>query len=330
MPTVTVANQGVSLADASVVIGQERHDLYQLGVERARQSLALKPDAAQLATLEEHARAVVRSHNTEPYDPVKNLDDNAREEQFAKDKLDADTHEQAVEHSQQKVRECREQVAKSQVGDGPKITVGLWIVITAAVLALAGTLIPTVRDTLAAQMTEDFVWTTSVTFGVVFGLLVAASITLTFRLGGRSATLGLMGLYGGLAIAVGFLIFRVHMAADRSDALIAFGLAVVEVGAIFTLEWIGTHMRRVYAEWVIARDNKRQAQAILAAAESEEQKRKERWAGTLSKTSGHIQYVEERFIRRLKAPELEDAAVRAVRDGYLAGIAFNQKEVQSA
>src|SRR5258708_6807764 len=100
-------------------------------------------------------------------------------------------------------------------------------------------------------MTDAKIWLISVTFGVVFGLLVAASITLTFRLGGRRTTLGLLGFYGGLTIALGFLIFRANLAADRSDVLIACGLAVVEVGAIFTLEWIGTHLRRVYAEWAL-------------------------------------------------------------------------------
>ena len=136
-------------ADAFHSINEEQEALRQKAFADALDSRALKPETARLEALEEFARAKIRSHNAEPYDPVKNLDDAAREEQFEKDKNDANEQEQALQHSHAKVRECAELVAKLQFGVEPVVSTTLRLVIIVATLLLAGTLIPTICDALS-------------------------------------------------------------------------------------------------------------------------------------------------------------------------------------
>jgi hypothetical protein len=179
-------------------------------------------------------------------------------------------------------------------------------------------------------MSEITIRLIAVGFGVSFGLFVVSSIVLTYKLGGHRSSMGRIGVVGGLVIAFGFAVLRTYMAEDRHDILLPISLAAAEIGVILVLEWIGTHQRRIYAEWRTQKTAFDQKADQLAAAESEEGKRFSALKQTRVILHNHIQYVDERLIRRVKAPELEDAAVRTVRDGYLAGIDFNRSRVQSA
>jgi len=105
---------------------------------------------------------------------------------------------------------------------------------------------------------------------------------------------------------------------------VAGGLAIIEAGLIVTLEWIGIHQRRTKDE------EHNRALAQLDAAQTEQKRRQEVLDQNKAERDAHISYLEERSIRRLRAPELEDAAVRAARQGYLAGIESNKGNIQAA
>ena len=327
-----VAAHSPEITDASWAINFERETIRQKAFDIAVNSRSLRTDQLLLETLEEDARARIRSHNIEPYDPQKNPDDRARDDNFDKLKLDADQQEQAVQHAQVKVREYRSLLAALLPGPEPTLSFALGLFVVTAAVALAATLIPTVVDTLA--FTTIFSGTTvgivAISFGMVFGLFVVASVVLSYRLGRHNTTIGTTGLAGGLVMVVGFLVFRCHMALDRQDYLIAAGLAAIEIGAIVALEGVGRHLRRVYGEWLARKGEYDKGAAELTAAERELEIRKNTLEGTVRQIRAHITYLEERLIRRLRAPELEDAAVRASRDGYLAGIKSNVGGVQAA
>jgi hypothetical protein len=317
--------------DAFDEIVAEQEQLRQLAYAEATRGMGLRPDAARLDSLEEAARARVRSHNAEVFDPQENPDDRAREEKFNKLKQDADFQEQALQLAQAKVRECRERVAELPSGTEPTISFSLWVVTAVATLALAATIVPTVIDTLSGtSLPQGAILIVAVALGSIFGLYVTGSIVLTYKLSGKRTVMGLSGLIGGLVIALGFLVFRCHIALDSHDLLVAIGLATIEVGAILVLEWIGGHLRRVYSEWLAVKMDRDKAQALLMAATVEEERRKAILEATLRQQRSHIAYLEERFIRRVRAPELEDAAIRATREGYLSGIEANRGSVQAA
>jgi hypothetical protein len=78
----------------------------------------------------------------------------------------------------------------------------------------------------------------------------------------------------------------------------------------------------------MAQGEHEKAQDLLRAARQERQLREQRLAETRGLIDEFIAHQEERMLRHLRAPELEDAVVRAVTEGYLAGIARNRNRVE--
>jgi hypothetical protein len=138
-------------SDAFFAINEEQELLRKEAYDAAVASRSLKPDPQRLESLEERARAKLRSHNIEPYDPVHNPDDEAREQIYHQARVTAEQQEHALQHAQAKVRELREETANLRPHEEPTLSKLLWLVIIVATAVLAGSVIPTICDLLSTR-----------------------------------------------------------------------------------------------------------------------------------------------------------------------------------
>jgi hypothetical protein len=331
---MTITNQGSAnqvgrrLADASAAIRREREELFEAGRQRAVTKGSQDLNTVDLQSLEDYARGVLLSHNRDPFDSTKYSHDREMEDRFEINKEAMVRQAEAIALSRAKVRDLRNDVA-TLGSAGAKPTPSRFGVAVAAIV-LTVTFAPTLHDTIFFGLTEAFNWAASVFFSLVFGVFLAWSMVFTYHLSGKRSSMGWLGLLGGMILAVGFLIFRLEVATTPAEQLMAVGFAIVEFGAIITLEWIGSHLRRNYSEWRTQEDAIDQKARQLSSAEMELVQRKEYMQSLNSISDNHIALVEERWIRHTIPSDLEAAALKAIHDGYMQGIAENQGRVKNA
>jgi len=331
---MVTTNQGISnqagsrLVDASAAIRQERTELFDLGRQRSLTKGSLDPNAGDVQSLEDHAKAVVLAHNRDPFDATKYAHDRELEDRFEVNKEANVRQSEAVALSRARVRELGNELA-ALGNPGPKPTPSIFGLMIAALL-LTVTFAPTLHDTVFFGLLETTNWLSSIFFGLIFGVFLAWSIVFTYHLCGKRSSMGWLGLIGGIILICGFLTFRMEVATSQTEQLMAVGFAIVEIGAIVTLEWIGLHLRLNCAEWHTRVDDVDRKTRELNAAEGELKRRLDQLQVLSATIQEHIALVEERWIRHTIPSDLEMAAVKAVHDGYILGIAENQGRVKSA
>jgi len=313
-------------AQKDSIIFHFQSDLYKLGFEAAIKSGALDPDPDTLSALEGDARASARNAAREPYNPEENPHDKVRNGEFQKRFSDRKQHEQRVEYNRKEVGQ-REKDASPYVKEKEKPEPSLLQMISATSL-FSLSLAPTFHDRFFLVIDDDPLrWFLSLASGVCAGAFVTLSMLKSLDVSGKRTWAHWGGLLAGVVLAVGFALVRLVGVEDNSEKLFAYALAAIEVGVVIYLECYATGLRSRIHEWAayeatrhdkltlleFARQNLRDAEAALDLLNA--------------KIDDHQAYLEDRIVRQVSVAELEETAVRAVRNGYMDGISRNRGKI---
>jgi hypothetical protein len=125
-------------------------------------------------------------------------------------------------------------------------------------------------------------------------------------------------------VGLGLCLVRLAGCESWTEALMPAGLTVLEIGVVLLLEWHASGLRPRHGEWRARNDAIDKATRDRQAARDLLGERRARVEAMTASIDGHIRYVERRRICNAKVGDIESAAVKAVRDGYHAGLAENR------
>jgi hypothetical protein len=294
--------------------------LFNMGRNRALQSGTTEPLQEDIAALESHARAVAQETYRDKYDPTKFTHDRMTEVEYEKLIADRRAVESAEGEAAANARDAEERLAQTpKAGDKP--VVRMFLVILAA-LVIALTVAPTLHDFIFRTLDDDLL---AHFFSFLSAGCVGALITWAI-LSGRRTTWRWAGLLAGIVLGIGLGIVRLSAVEGTTEVLFGIGLTVVELSVVLLLEWYALGLRAAEDEWKARQDIELVAIATADAARSEHSRRVERLQKINDAIVEKISHVEERHHRNDVA-RLEAAAVKAVLDGYNAGIAENRGHV---
>lgn len=293
--------------------------LVEYGADRARQSGALEPRKEDLDALVEHAGAMALDAHRPPFAPETNPNDRLREDRFERTSARRRTVAEAEEHAEKSLRESEMEQARVPKA-GPKPEVPL-LLIAGAVLVLSLTVAGTLRDFMLGWVDDDaLAWPVSVLLALAFGVFIAYSALST----SETADRGRAVVAGGVIFALGLGVWRASGAAGRDDYFTAAALTALEIGVIVILEWTGKRHEGACARWKGRADERETAEARVAAATVDLERRRAELAKLDEIVEEHLAYVEDRTFRSLAIEKLTETAKTAVRDGYNHGVAENR------
>jgi hypothetical protein len=303
-------------------------DLFKHGYDRAINSGALAPHSGDEQALEEHARAMAREAHREAFDPSKHAHDDMLDGEYRKNVSDRADVEQAAKFAEADVAEREDELARAYPGPQPPKPSTVFV--AAAVVGTMITVAPTLHDTVFV-MDDDLVsWTLSLACGLFLGLLIALMILGDADSAGHRSITNWMGLGAGILVSLALGALRIGAARRVGDIVFAIGMTVLELGIVLALEGVATRRRTAMGEWSLRNSASEKAAAALEAAKKKQGRWKDRLNTLNEAIHGHIDYVEERTVRNLHIDELEATALKAAKDGYLAGIADNRGRVLGA
>ncbi len=303
-------------------------DLFNHGYERAMTSGALTPHTGDELALEEHARAMAREAHREAFDPTKHAHDEMLDGEYKKNVSDRADVEQAAKFAEADVAQREEEVARAYPGPQPPKPSPL--LVAASVVATMITVAPTLHDTVFVMDDDLISWMLSLACGLFLGLLIALMILGDSDSTGHRSLTNWMGLGAGIFVSIALGAIRIGAARRVGDIVFPIGMSVLELGIVLALEGVATRRRAAMGEWSLRNAAAEKATAALDAAKSKLERWKNRLKVLNEAIHSHIDYVEDRAIRNLHIDELEATALKAARDGYLAGIADNRGRVLGA
>jgi hypothetical protein len=151
---------------------------------------------------------------------------------------------------------------------------------------------------------------------------VGAMLTLAI-LSGRRTTWTWIGVAAGVTLGLGLGAIRLASAEGAAEALFAFSLTIVEIAAVLLLEWLASGLRTNEAAWFVRHSAESEATASRDAAQADLTSGQVRIKELSEAIAAKIAFVEDRHNRNIHIAELEAVAIKAVLDGYNAGIAGN-------
>jgi hypothetical protein len=291
--------------------------LFRLGHSRALASGTTAPKAEDLQSLEDHARAMAQETFREKFDPDQNTHDRMHQAEYEKALAQRDDAEKGEQVATANLRDAEEDLARTPKA-GPKPALHPWL-LAAFVMVFAITVAPTLHDFIFHTLSDDLlVWVFSVIFGSSVGCVLTWAI-----LSGRHTRLTWIGVGAGVVLGLGLLAVRLSSADGVDEVLLAVGLTIVEIAAVLLLEFLAHGLRGKGADW-----NVRFAAESGALAQRDScQQDLTRWQARVKEkhqsVMEKIALVEDRFNRNIHIEELEQTAMKAVRDGYNRGIAEN-------
>ena len=301
-------------------------DLFDLGRKRAVEGRALEINDGGIASLEEHARAMARETYREAFDPSRFAHDRLREDEYKKFLRDRGDAETSAKFAAAAVREREEELAKFE--PAPTHPESPRLLMCAVLVVIAITVAPTLHDFVFSTIEDDLMaWFLSLATGGFLGALISWGILGSISATGRRTGANWAGLVAGLTITLGLGVFRFSGVQNVGEALLAVALTLVEAGVIVLAEWVASGLRELYREFVTRQTARDEAAARLDAARAEQKRRQDALDEINRRIAEHISYVEERELRHLSVKQLEEVAVKAVRDGYSAGIAENRSRI---
>ncbi len=305
------------------VILRMHSDLVEYGQNRALVSGDVEPRPSDLRVLEEHAEAMAEEAYRDAYDPSKHEDHKLREAEYQKLTVDREEAELRVNYAAADVAELEESMAKVQSNmtapGKPQV------LMVSAVAGLALTIAPTLHDYVFITMKDDVLnWAISLLSAATYGVFITWGLLDSDDLGGRRSARNWLGLAGGIGVPIGLGMLRVANAVDRVELLFAVALTVVEIGIVLLLESRAVTLRVAYQEWAAQHATVKDISARLEAARAHHARRKQMLAEINDAISTHIRHVEELSIRNFNIEKIRLDALKAVRDGYYAGVAANR------
>ena len=259
------------------------------------------------------------------FDPTRHVHDQLLDNEYKKNLNDRAESEEAEKHATASVREREEEAAQAHAGSPPSApSLALPI---AAVVAIMITTAPTLHD-FVFVMSDDFLsWVLSLLSGLFLGLLITLMILGDADTSGHRTATNRIGLYAGILIGLALGALRIKGATCLSDYIFAAAMTALEIGIVLALEGIAVSRRATQRDWLSRKAVSDQANAKLEMAKGHLQRCKERVKELNDAINAHINYVEEREFRYSRIDEIEATALKAVRDGYHAGVAHNRGRI---
>ena len=289
--------------------------LFSLGRNRALQSGTVEPRSEDTAALTDHARAMAKQTYRDKYDPSQNAHDAMQEAEYKRlfgQRVDAETTEQ---HAAANLREAEIKLAVTPKA-GPKPQVHP-LLIAAFTVAITVTVAPTLHDLLATS-DDILAWFLATLSSALVGFMVTWAI-----LSGRRSKWEWIGVAAGVTLGLGLCAVRLSATGDTGDKGIAVGLTIVEIATVLLLEWLASGLRTRDADWLPKHAMEVQATAARDAALADHSRWKSKVNELNEAIATKIALVENRHNRNIHLPELEGVAIKAVMDGYNAGITEN-------
>ena len=312
-----------SQVDSEAPLLRLQIDLFEFGKERALGGAAEEESEDDLRPLVDHAKAIARETSRTKYEPKTNTHDRLREGEYKKVVEERAEVEKAARFSAATLREA--EAARAEVPPAGTRPAAQPILIVAAIVLLAVSVAPTAHDQLFGTLPDDLLaWFFSiVTGGAVGGFLTWAILGSVDGAGERSM-FGSVGLVSGVIISIALGALRIAGADGFGEVLFALALTGIEIGVVLLLEKTARSLRASRAVWSERNDVEVEAIARLDAAGLTCDRHRERLDELKGKVKDHLRYVENRTLRNLGVAEIVDVAVKAVRDGYAAGVAENK------
>ncbi len=313
----TGALTGVVSPAQSGSIFEMQTGLFNLGRNRARESGTTESRREDVLALTEHARAMARQTYRDKYDPKQNAHDAMHEAEYRRDLVRRDEAEKAEAHAAANLRDADIKLARTpKAGDKPTAHL---LLVAAFIVAITLTVAPTLHDALFSTLGDEMLaWFASMLSAAFVGGMLTLAI-----LGGRRSTWTWVGVGAGLLLGAGLGAVRLSSAQGAGEVWFAIGLTVVEMAAVLLLEWLASGLRNSEDEWQIKHAAETGAMAARDAAQADLDRWKARIRELNDAIASKIAFVEDRHHRNIHIAELEAVAIKAVLDGYNAGIAEN-------
>jgi hypothetical protein len=269
---------------------------------------------------------MARENYRESFDPSRYAHDRLRDDEYKKLLRDRELGESALKFAAARVRELGEALAKLQSGLARPLA-SLFLLL-AVVVVIAITVAPTLHDFVFSTIDDDLTsWFLSLLTGGFLGALIGWGILASFNITGRRTAANWVGLVAGLTITLGLGLFRMSGAQGVGEVALAVALSLVEIGVVVLAEWVAGGLRELHREYATKQAAINEATAQHEAARVEHKRCLENLQEIKDGLAAHINYVEERELRHMSIKELEEAAVKAILDGYHDGLAANQGRV---
>jgi len=260
---------------------------------------------------------MARQTYRDKYDPSQNIHDEMHEAEYKRHLARRDEAEQAEGHAAANLRDAENKLAETPKA-GPKPHIHPLLTV-AFIVAITLTVAPTLHDNIFITIGDDLLAWFAAALSSAF---VGAMLTLAI-LKGQRTKLAWIGVAAGVILGIGLGAVRLSAANGASDGLIAVGLTIVEIAEVLLLEWVGSGLQAREVEWLA----KNSVEAVAIAARDAAQADLRRWKDKLKELDDAIArmiaLVEDRHNRNIHLPELEGVAIKAVMDGYNAGITEN-------
>lgn len=309
------------------IILRMHSDLVSYGRERAVDTGDVEPREEDVRILQEHAEAMANEAYREVFDPARHEHDRLREIEYEKLKSDRSEAELVVGHAAANVADLEEEVARAQSNMTAPVTPQ--VLMFSAVAGLALTIAPTLHDFVFITMRDDILnWAISILSSVVYGIFITWGLLESDDASGRRTTRNWLGLAGGIGVPSGLGLLRVANAADMAETIFAVALTIVEIGIVLLLESRAVTLRVAYQEWAAQDAIVKDVNSRLEAALTQLTRRQQTLAEINDHIATYIRRIEELSIRHFNIDIIKADALKAVRDGYYAGIAFNRGRVR--
>lgn len=302
---------------------QMQTGLFALGRNRSLQSGTVTALPEDIRYLEDHARSIARDTYREQYDPSQNAHDRMHQAEYERLVNQREETEKGLAHAEANVRDAeRELAAIPKAGQKPAV-VG-WLAV-AFIVAITVTLAPTLHDFIYFTIPDALLSWFSSSLSAAF---IAAMLTWAI-LSGRRSKLGWLGVAAGILVGIGFAALRLSYAHGAAETGFGIGLSIIEIGAVILLEWLASGLRTRESDWQVLKTAEDKAVALRDTEMADVERRKKHLQEVNGAISQKIAYVEDRNYRNIHLPELEAVAIKAVLDGYNAGIAENVGRLNS-
>jgi hypothetical protein len=291
--------------------------LYNLAENRALQSGTLEPRSEDILSLTEHARAMARQTYRDKYDPSQNAHDAMHQAEYQRVLTQRGEAEQVEQHAAANLRDAEINVARTQAGPKPRLDP---LLIAAFIVAITLTVAPTLHDNVFFTIGDDLLAWFAAALGSSF---VGTMVTLAI-LKSRRSNWEWVGVAAGVILGLGLGVVRLSAASGAGGGgIFAVGLTIIEIAAVLLLEWLARGLRPKVEEWLARHDAEAGAVSERIAAQAELMRWQIRVKELNEFIASKIDLVENRHERNIHLPELEAVAIKAVKDGYNAGITKN-------
>jgi hypothetical protein len=303
---------------------QMQTGVFELGRNRALGSGTTEPIPEDIQALEDHARAMARDTYRDAFDPALHHQDAMHKAEYDRDVAARKEAENGEAHAGANLRDAEIRLAKTPRA-GSKPGANSWL-IAAFIVTIAITCAPTLHDFLFHNLSDDLLaWFCS----LVFSGFLGGTLTLTI-ISGRRTSLTWIGVAAGIVLGIGLGAVRLSSANGVAEVLFAFGLTIVEIASVLLLEWLASGLRNSEKRWEELKSAEDEATNCQMAAQTDLARWQARVRELDRKIHTQIAMVEDRHNRNIHLPELEALAVKAVHDGYFAGIAENIGRLRAA